>query len=180
VLARLIFLKNLTFKYELVEALLYGHGEEPQPGLPHQAQVPYCHGREHPHRNLNNFTLFTKRFEESVPSVRRGTHQTWGAGPATVPTAEYSTTKISSNIPYVKILIQRTRNVSHTNAKLTAALKIRNPDYATKGFTTINDYRRNQTEQGRTQGGCTGCTCIPPPPPVHPPPRQCASPPPQP
>jgi hypothetical protein len=31
--------------------------------------------------------------------------------------------------------------------------------------------------QGRTQGGCTGCTCIPPPPPVHPPPRPCASPP---
>jgi hypothetical protein len=30
--------------------------------------------------------------------------------------------------------------------------------------------------QGRTQGGCTGCTCIPPPPPVHPP-RPCASPP---
>ncbi len=31
--------------------------------------------------------------------------------------------------------------------------------------------------QWRTQGGCTGCTCIPPPPPVHPPPRPCASPP---
>jgi hypothetical protein len=30
--------------------------------------------------------------------------------------------------------------------------------------------------QGRTQGGCTGCTCIPPPLPVHPP-RPCASPP---
>ncbi len=27
--------------------------------------------------------------------------------------------------------------------------------------------------QGRTQGGCTGCTCIPPPPPVHPPPSMC-------
>jgi hypothetical protein len=38
------------------------------------------------------------------------------------------------------------------------------------------------SHQGRTQGGCTGCTCIPPPPPVHPapPPRPCASPPPQP
>jgi hypothetical protein len=35
--------------------------------------------------------------------------------------------------------------------------------------------------QGRTQRGCTGCTCIPlPPPPVHPPPRPCAFPPPQP
>jgi hypothetical protein len=31
--------------------------------------------------------------------------------------------------------------------------------------------------QWRTQGGCTGCTCIPPPPPVHPPPWPCASPP---
>ncbi len=64
-LARLILknFKNLTFKYELVEALLYGHGEEPQLCLPHQAQVPYCHGREHPHRNLNTFKLFTKKVQ---------------------------------------------------------------------------------------------------------------------
>jgi hypothetical protein len=34
--------------------------------------------------------------------------------------------------------------------------------------------------QWRTQGGCTGCTCIPPPPPVHPPPGHVHPPPPQP
>ena len=39
---------------------------------------------------------------------------------------------------------------------------------------------RDTDSQWRTQGGCTGCTCIPPPPPVHPPPWLCASPPPQP
>jgi hypothetical protein len=33
-------------------------------------------------------------------------------------------------------------------------------------------------EQWRTQGGCTGCTCIPPPPLCIPPPQPCASPPP--
>ena len=32
--------------------------------------------------------------------------------------------------------------------------------------------------QWRTQGGCTGCTCIPPPPPVHPPPGHVHPPPP--
>jgi hypothetical protein len=36
------------------------------------------------------------------------------------------------------------------------------------------------TDQGRTQGGCKGCTCIPPTPPVHAPPRHVHPPPPQP
>ncbi len=37
-----------------------------------------------------------------------------------------------------------------------------------------------QEQQGRTQGGCTGCTCIPPPPLCIPPPGHVHPPPPQP
>ncbi len=37
--------------------------------------------------------------------------------------------------------------------------------------------RKKSSVQGRTQEGCTGCTCIPPPPPCASPPRPCASPP---
>ncbi len=33
--------------------------------------------------------------------------------------------------------------------------------------------RGNDNSQWRTQGGCTGCTCIPPSPSVHPPPAMC-------
>jgi ribonuclease P/MRP protein subunit RPP40 len=58
---------------------------------------------------------------------------------------------------------------------------------AGRATTVLNQIRRNfhyrDRHKGRTQGGCTGCTCIPPPPPppVYPPPRPCASPsPPQP
>jgi hypothetical protein len=40
-------------------------------------------------------------------------------------------------------------------------------------------YMGQAAVQGRTQGGCTGCTCIPPSP-LCIPPRPCASPPPQP
>ena len=35
-------------------------------------------------------------------------------------------------------------------------------------FKIVKGIDRVDHRQGRTQGGCTGCTCIPPPPPVHP------------
>jgi hypothetical protein len=41
----------------------------------------------------------------------------------------------------------------------------------------LKAHRCSKPSQGRTQGGCTGCTCIPPPPPpVHPPPAMCIPP----